>query len=271
MRCKILILLATTALAGSPPRTKAAVILGASGNFAVLAGTTVTNTGATIIDGGNVGVSPGTAITGFPPGIVIAPFTTVPGIPPATQAHSDLVTAFNAAAALAPTQILSGVLDGLTLTPGVYSMSAASLSAGAMLKLDDQGNPNAEFVFQAGTTLITGAGASVVTINSGGGTTPGATVFWQVGSSATLGAASAFEGHILAFTSITLTSNSTILDGSALAINGAVTLDTNHIINRVNGAASVPEPSTMILSLVGVALLGLPALGKRWRERRPRD
>ena len=189
--------------------------LGTAGNFAVLAGSTVTNTGSTVIDGGDVGVSPGTAITGFPPGTITPPFTTHAGDAVALQAQTDLTTAYNAAAGLAPTQDLTGTdLGGLTLTPGVYFFSSSAQLTGT-LTLNDQGDPNAQFVFQIGSTLTTASNSSVVTINDAS-TMPGCTVYWQVGSSATLGTATAFEGHILALTSITLTTGSTILDGSRL-------------------------------------------------------
>jgi len=261
MKGKILILLAITALAGFPLHAKADIVLGTAGDFAVLGGSTVTNTGPTVIDGGHVGVSPGSAITGFPPGVVVTPFTTHAGDAVAIQAQTDLTTAYNAAAGLPVTQDLTGQdLGGLTLQPGVYFYSSSAQLTG-ILTLDALGDPNAQFVFQIGSTLNTAGNSSVVTIN--GGATPGCAVFWQVGSSATLGTYTAFEGHILALTDITLTTGATILDGSALARNGAVTLDTNTITNCV-----VPEPATMTLVLLGGALLGLsrPRIGKRLRK-----
>jgi hypothetical protein len=275
MGCKPLILLAITALAGFPLHAKADIMLGTAGNFAVLAGTTVTNTATpTIIDGGDVGVSPGSAITGFPPGIIVPPFTTHAADAVALQAQNDLTTAYNAAAGLAKTQDLTGQnLGGLTLVPGVYFYSSSALLTGT-LTLNDQGNPNAQFVFQIGSMLTTADNSSVVTIN--GGPMPGCAVFWQVGSSATLGTNTAFEGHILALTSITLNTGATILDGSALARNGEVTLDDNRITNCVvspssSPSPSTPEPATMTLALLGGALLGLPALGKKLRKHRSRD
>jgi len=258
MRWKTLIRLAITALAVIPPQAKAVFIdLGTAGNFAVLAGSNVTNTGPTLINGGNVGVSPGSAITGFPLGVIVPPFTTHAADAVALQAQNDLTTAYNAAAGLAPTQDLTGQnLGGLTLVPGVYHFASSAQLTGT-LTLNDQGNPNAPFVFQIGSTLTTASGSSVVTIN--GGAMPGCNVFFQVGSSATVGTATAFEGHILANTSITLNTGSTILDGSALARNGAVTLDSNSITNCVS---PVPEPATMTLLLIGGAMLGLSALRK---------
>jgi len=268
MRFKTLVLLTITAFIGFPLQAKAGgITLGTAGNFAVLAGSTVTNTGPTVINGGDVGLSPGTAVTGFPPGTITPPFTMQVANAVALQAQNDLATAYTAAAGLAPTQDLTGQdLGGLTLTPGVYHFSSSAQLTGT-LTLNDQGNPNAQFVFQIGSTLTTASNSSVVTIN--GGAMPGCTVFWQVGSSATLGTGTAFEGHILALTSITMTTGATILDGSALAQNGAVTLDSNSITNCVS-AQSVPEPASLTLAVIGGALMGLPVLGKRLRVRRSR-
>jgi hypothetical protein len=270
MRSKTLILLAVTALAVFPLRARADVVLGTAGNFAVLGGSTVTNTGLSVIIGGNVGVSPGSAITGFPPAIVAPPFTTHAADAVALQAQNDLTTAYNTAAGLTPTQNLTGTnLGGLTLTPGVYFFSSSAQLTGK-LTLNDEGNPNAQFVFQIGSTLTTASNSSVVTIN--GGTMPGCDVFWQIGSSATLGTGTAFEGHILALTSITMNTGATILDGSALARNGAVTLDDNVIDNCTSCAStSTPEPATLSLAFIGGGLVGLPAVGKKWRKRRSRN
>ena len=266
---KISTLLAIGALACYPVRARADITLGTAGDFAVLAGSTVTNTGPSLINGGDVGVSPGSAITGFPPGVVVPPFTTQAADSASLQAQNDLTTAYNAVAGLAPTRDLTGQdLGGLTLLPGVYHFSSSAQLTGT-LTLNDLGDPNAQFVFQIGSTLTTASNSSVVTIN--GGAMPGCDVFWQVGSFATLGTDTSFEGHILALTSITLSTGATILDGSALARNGPVTLDSNTITNCVTSSVEpVPEPATMTLALIGGASLGLPALGKRLRERRSR-
>ena len=250
MRRKTLVLLAIAALCGFPVYADAAILLGTAGDFAVLAGTTVTSTGPSVINGGDVGVSPGTAITGFPPGIVVPPFTQHSADGVALQAQNDLTTAYDAAVALAFTQDLTGQdLGGLILTPGVYFFSTSAQLTG-ILTLDNEGDPDAEFVFQIGSTLTTASNSSVVTIN--GGATPGCTVFWQVGSSATLGSNTLFEGHILALASITLNTGASILEGSTLARNGAVTLDSNSITCCT---AAVPEPATLTFALIGGALL----------------
>jgi type VI secretion system secreted protein VgrG len=204
--------------------TPGEVNLKTANNFGVLAGSTVTSTGGTAVNGGNVGVSPGTAITGFPPGTVAAPYITYAGGAVPGQAEADLAVAYNTAAGLAPTHVLTGMdLGGLTLTQGVYFFASSAQLTGT-LTLDDQGNPDAVFVFQIGSTLTTASGSAVITINAGGAPTPGMSVFWQVGSSATLGTTTAFEGNILALASITDAGGSTV-DGRLLAQNGAVTLD----------------------------------------------
>src|ERR1035441_7575487 len=145
-------------------RAQTPVGLGTAGNFAVLAGSTVTNTGPSVISG-SVGLDPGSAVVGFPPGIVLAGTTQVAnGV--ALQAKSDLVTAYNDAAGRSSTATVSGDLAGRTLTPGVYT-SASSLGLSGALTLDAQGDPNAVFVFQAGSSLIVGSGSQVNLIRGG--------------------------------------------------------------------------------------------------------
>ena len=209
------------------------VNLGTAGNFAVLGGQTVTNTGPSVISG-NVGVSPGSAVTGFPPGTVNnGTIHTADAV--ASQAQIDLTTAYNAVAGEAVTSDLTGQdLGGLTLTPGVYHFSSSAQLTG-VLTLNAEGNPNAEFDFQIGSTLTTASNSSVVMINGG---IP-CDVVWQVGSSATLGTTTAFEGHILALTSITVQTGASV-QGSVLAQNGSVTLDDNVInnLNCTNGSIS---------------------------------
>lgn len=219
-------LLATAALA--PLAMLAASDAGAQnlGTFGVLAGSTVTNTGPTTING-NVGVSPGTAITGFSVGLgtVTPPYAIYRNDGVAAQAQSDLTTAYNVLANRPYTTDLTGQdLVGLTLTEGVYNFDSSAQLSGTVT-LDAAGDPDAIFIFNIGTTLTTGSGSSVQLI---GGAQAG-NVYFRVGSSATLGAATTFQGKILALTSITLVTGATINCGAALARNGAVTLDTNTI------------------------------------------
>jgi hypothetical protein len=202
----------------------AQISLGTAQNFGVLGGSTVTNTGATTVNG-NVGVSPGSAVTGFPPGVVVGG-AIHSNDAVAMQAQNDLTTAYNNIAATPCTVDLTGQdLGGLTLTPGVYCFSTSAAITGA-LTLDALGNPNALFLFKIGSTLTTASASSVTVINNGGSSCNKA--YWQVGSSATLGTGTSFAGDILALTSITLTTGANT-SGRALARNGAVTLDTNHV------------------------------------------
>jgi type VI secretion system secreted protein VgrG len=177
----------------------------------------------------------------------------------AIQAQEDLTAAYNAAALLphlAANDLTGQDLGGKTLLPGVYFFSSSAQLTGT-LTLDDNGDPNAQFVFQMGSTLTTAPNSAVVTID--GGANPGSTVFWQVGSSATLDTNSAFEGHILANASISLDTGATILNGSALAENGAVTLLSNTITNSV---APIPEPCGLGFAIIGGGLMGY----RGWRR-----
>jgi hypothetical protein len=214
--------LASTTTTTVPGQGQAPVALGSAATFVVLAGSTVTNTDATTVTG-DLGVSPGTAVTGFPPGTVTG--ATHAGDPAAAQAQIDLTTAFNDAAGRTVGAVtVAGNLGGQTLTPGLYkSTSSLEISSGD-LTLDAQGNATAVFIFQMASTLTTTAGRQVIL--SGGA--KAANVFWQVGSSATLGTTSVFKGNLLADQSITLDNGAT-LDGRALAQIGAVTLDANTI------------------------------------------
>lgn len=195
-----------------------AVDLGSAADFAVLAGSTVTNTGLTIITG-DLGVSPGTAVTGFPPGIVVG--TIHAGNVTAADAIANVTTAYNDAAGrtLCPIAV-AGNLGGMTLTPGLYkSTSSLEISSGD-LTLDALGDPNAVFIFQIASTLDVSAGLRV---NLTGGA-QSKNIFWQVGTSATFGTGAVFVGTILADQSITFATGVT-LDGRAFARIAAVALD----------------------------------------------
>jgi len=186
------------------------------GGFSVLAGSTITNTGSTTITG-DVGISPGTAITGFPPGLTSGTIDLADGA--AAQAQAALTAGYLDAAGRAGGATVAGDLVGKTLTAGVYK-STSSLENSGDFTLDAQGNSDAVFIFQIASTLTTGSGSHVILANGASA----CNVFWQVGSSATLGTNSIFKGNILALTSITVTTGVNI-NGRVLARNGAVTLD----------------------------------------------
>ena len=231
----ILALLAALALASSA-RAQAPVFLGAADDFAVLGASTVTNTGLTEVTG-DVGVSPGTAVTGFPPGIVNGTIYSAGAV--AAQAQSDLTAAYNDAEGRACQVDLTGQdLGGMTLTDGVYCFSS-SVGLTGTLTLDAQGDPNAVFIFQIGSTLTTASASSVNLINGA----QSCMVVWQVGSSATLGTTTAFSGNVLALTSNTATTGVTV-DGRLLAQNGAVTLDSNTVTRAQ--CAAVPVVSVPV-------------------------
>jgi hypothetical protein len=226
----------------------AQISLGTAQSFGVLGGSTVTNTGATTV-AGNVGVSPGTAVTGFPPGVVVGG-AIHNNDAVAVQAQNDLTTAYNNIAATPCTVDLTGQnLGGLTLTPGVYCFSSSAQLTGA-LTLDALGNPNALFLFKIGSSLTTASGSSVTVINGGSSCNR---VYWQVGSSATLGTGTSFAGDILALTSITVTTGANT-SGKLLARNGAVTLDTNNV-NTCGAGTVCPlitvNPATLPNATVG--------------------
>jgi hypothetical protein len=195
--------------------------LGTAGYFAVLGSSTVTNTGMTNLTG-DLGVSPGTAVTGFPPGILSG--TIHGGDNVALQAQHDAAFAYTNSAGQPCTNNLTGQdLGGKTLTAGVYCFASSAFLTGQLI-LDGQGNANSVFIFQMGSTLITASNASVILINGA----KACNIFWQVGSSATLGTYTSFTGNILALASITVTTGTTS-NGGLYALNGAVTLDTNQV------------------------------------------
>jgi hypothetical protein len=199
----------------------APVEVGAAAPFGVFAATTITNTGATIVNG-ELGVSPGTAVTGFgtPPTVNGTVYTGADG--PAVQAHADIVTAYADAAGRSGAVPVAGPLGGLTWGPGVYSSAALDITGKATL--DAGGDPRAVFIFQSGSTLIAAANSQIELVAGA----QACNVFWKVGSSATLGAAASLDGSILAMTSITIGAGVAI-DGRALARDGAVTMDTDAV------------------------------------------
>ena len=225
-------LLTLVGIAGAAPT---AVPLGTADSFAILAGAGITNTGPTTVNG-DLGTYPTTTITGA--ASLTLTGTNHAGDAVTQGAKTDLVTAYNTAAGEGPTSPIVADLGGQTLTAGVYN-SASSIGLTGTLTLNGGGNPNAIFVFQAGSTLTT-ASASQIALTNGA---QSCNVFWQVGSSATLGTGSRFRGSILALTSITVTTGVTV-DGRVLARNGAVTLDTDTITKPTCAAAATTTAAT---------------------------
>lgn len=242
-----------------------AINLGTADGFAVLAGSGITITGPTTITG-DIGTYPTPAITGI--GNLTLTGTNH-GNDSVTQiAKTDLVNAYNDAAGRSYDISYSGGFDlvGLTLSSGVYN-TPSSLFLSGTLTLDAQGDPDAVWIFQAGSTLITASASDVNLINGA----MACNVFWQVGSSATLGTNSDFSGTILALTSISLTTGATV-DGRTLARNGAVTMDTNYFAvpdcSIDGGTAPVPEPSTWLSmgTLAAAAALYARRKRKQWQN-----
>lgn len=238
--------------------------LGTADSFAVLAGSGITITGPTTITG-DIGTYPTPAITGF--SNVTLTGTNHAGDAVTQIAKSDLLTAYNDAAGRTVDVTYTGGFDlvGLTLTSGVYN-DASSLFLSGTLTLDAQGNPDAVWIFQAGSTLITASDSLVNLINGA----MACNVFWQVGSSATLGTNSDFAGTILALTSISLTTGATV-EGRALARNGAVTMDTNSFTlpdcSGDSGTAPVPEPAAWLSmgTLAAAAAVYARRQRKQWQ------
>ncbi|MGA2501950.1 MAG: ice-binding family protein [Tepidisphaeraceae bacterium] len=325
MNCKYLLLAAVAAWVPLCNSTRVLAstlpVLGSAEDFAVLGHTTVTNTGSTVIFGststlanvgvfnlgtvadastgfsasGNTFVGPGTNTDG--PGVVSAPAAVHLGSPAAGLARNDLIVAYAALGSYGTATNLtghdlgtSGTLPLGTLAPGVYSFATTAQLNGA-LKLDAGGLDGGVWIFEIGTTLTTASASAVQLINPGGKLGSDVGVFWLVGSSATLGTTTAFEGNILAQTSITLDTGATLYNGRALAENGAVTLDSNIIsdicppasfapnsgpgfsggvgFDSISGKlvpveqVTVPEPATSALAAGGAAVF----LARRIRRR----
>lgn len=209
---------------------EAKVDLGTVESYSVLGGQTVTNTGPSVLSS-DLGVSPGNAITGFPPGIFGGVLHA--GDAEALQAQSDLTIAYDDAAGRAPTANVAGDLVGQTLVGGVYN-SSGPIGLSGTVTLDAQGDPNTVFIFQAASSLITASNSTVSLINGA----QACNVYWQVGSSATLGTSSEFKGTLMALTSATATTDATI-EGRILARNGQVALD-NNVITAPGCETTIP-------------------------------
>jgi hypothetical protein len=213
--------------------------LGSAASFEVLGGSTVTNTGATFVSG-DLGVAPGTTITGFPPGLVTDGGATHAGDALALQAQSDVALSYNSSAGQpCNVHLADRELGDKTLTPDVYCFTSLAQLTGQLV-LDAQGNTAAVWIIQIPGGLSTAASSSVLVTNGGGV----CNVFWIVGESATIGASSSFAGNILALTSITLASGAS-LSGRAFARNGAVTMDTNTISKPPCSTAPTPVPTSI--------------------------
>ena len=193
------------------------VPLGSAARFAVLAGSTVTNGGPTIVTG-DLGVSPGSAVVGFPPGKVVdGSIHAADGV--AAHAKHDLTTAYNNAAGRKNPHMLPSDIGGMTLSPGLYR-APLSLAITGNVTLDGKGDPDSVFIIQVPSKLTVSVNSSVTLI----GRAKARNIFWQVGTSATLKKASVFKGNILAHASISLGTGATVADGRLLARIGAVTL-----------------------------------------------
>ena len=192
MRSKTLIPLAIAALAGLSLQAQAAIMLNSAGGFGLLGGSGVSNTGSSVINNGSVGSSPTPAVTGFPPGLVNNGLLYRAADPVTAQAHTDLIAAYTAAQTAMGGVAGPADLGGATLTPGVYTYAAIAPWSSGTLTLDGQSDPDAQWIFQIGSALTTPAGAVVSLVN---GVSPDH-VFWQVGSSATLGSANTFAGKM---------------------------------------------------------------------------
>lgn len=235
--------------------------LGGAASFAVLGASTVANTGPTSVTG-DLGVFPGTAITGL--GSVTLVGTVHSADAAAQQAQTDAMLAYQALAAQPAGTVLTGQdLGGMLLLPGVYTFASSAQLTGT-LTLDAGNDPQAAFVFRIGSTLTTASNAAVTVLNGNA-----SQLQWQVGSSATLGTGTTFMGTLLAAQSITMTTGSSIMCGRALALSGAVTMDTNTLSTFCPPVGVVPEPASW--ALFGAGLLALARLVWQRRQAAPGD
>lgn len=205
---------------------QAMVVLAGSSNFAILCGSSITNTGATNVTG-DMGLSPGSSVGGFPPGILVGTLHINTGI--ATQAKLDVTAAYNDAAGRTSTDIvtLSGNIGGLTLTPGLYkSTSSLAISSGD-LTFDARGDANAVFIIQIASSLTVTSGRQVILA----GGAQASNIFWSVGSSATFGTTCVFKGTVIAMQSITFNTGAK-LNGRALTQIGGITMAGNVIVRE---------------------------------------
>lgn len=227
----------TSSMAAQP-----SVNLGNTSTFAVLAGSAITNTGTTTINGdagGDVGLYPGTAFTGAADVTVSGSVHLADGI--ASVAKDALVVAYDDAFGRTPVKTIATELGGVTLTPGTYDSADGTFQITGTLTLDAQGDPDGVFIFKTSSTLITASNSNVNLINSA----RYCRTFWPVGSSATLGTNSHFVGHIFAMQSITANTGATI-QGQLMARNGAITLDNNTITNGICLDTPIPTPVVVV-------------------------
>ncbi len=255
------------AMPGTSIAAQPTVNLGTTSTFAVLAGSTITNTGTTTINGdvgGDVGLFPGTVFTGQDSASISGTVHLADTV--AIEAKNDLVTAYDDANGRTPVTRIPTELGGTILTPGVYDSADGTFQITGTLTLDAQGDPDGVFIFKIASTLITASSSNVNLINSA----RFCRTFWAVGSSATLGTNSNFVGHILAMTSITANTGASV-QGQLLARNGAVTLDNNTITNGIcdatpatggttNPPAVVVTPQAVVIATGAAVVVTPPAV-----------